>query len=575
MSQPIELLYHERGTEEYERSVATSNLLYRFSRPERVAQPKTIAEVEQVIQEAIRKNLRITIKNGGHSFAGSSTASEGISLDLVKLNTAELSLDLATVTLGGGAKWAHAYKTLINGGHDGFAINGGRCPTVGVSGFILGGGLGPFTRSFGMGSDTLKEAKIVTAKKGIVVVKDTDKWETDKGKLFWALRGAGGGNFGVVVETKLEVKKLRSDTVVAGRYNWFPKPETLASPKPEMGQADNRFLKFMNAIYKYQWDDEMTIDTSWLCDLGIRQASTGLGIRFLTYFNGGDTEFEKAIKSFSDQYSQLLGGKEDPMAQLIRRSLPEASTRFLHETLVAQWSEETKKAFPDNKTYSRYSSFVFDNKESEIEKITLLIQGQMDSFRKKFTGEKVFLQVTWIHSGGQARRQDKSTSAFYWRDATYHTYIMVEWEDKWMERDMRAFLQAFKDELRPYSLEQKASFINFPDEALDSGPHGTAYYGENYSKLQVVKEIWDPDNFFNWSQGVQLPLSPDSNKNPSTKEPSQPKGEEDLTDKIAGGQWKQMTEQWKNDWKEGKHFQFDDPLATLMGFAGVDIGIQS
>src|SRR5438128_1772678 len=84
--------------------------------------------------------------------------------------------------------------------HDGYIVNGGRCPTVGVSGFVLGGGIGQFTRSFGMGCDTLKEITIVTADLSVVTVKDTDDPVSPEGKLFWALCGAGGGNFGVVVE---------------------------------------------------------------------------------------------------------------------------------------------------------------------------------------------------------------------------------------------------------------------------------------------------------------------------------------------------------------------------------------
>ena len=108
----------------------------------------------------------------------------------------EVNLDFGsrTVTFDAGCQWGRVYQTLINGGHDGFIINGGRCPTVGVSGFILGGGLGPFTRSFGMGSDTLMEATIVTASGELVTMKETDDPKSEKGQLFWALCGAGSGS---------------------------------------------------------------------------------------------------------------------------------------------------------------------------------------------------------------------------------------------------------------------------------------------------------------------------------------------------------------------------------------------
>lgn len=86
------------------------------------------------------------------------------------------------MTIQAGALWGMVYRKLIDEG-DGLMVNGGRCPTVGVSGFLLGGGIGPFSRSFGMGSDNLKEMSIVTAPNGdLEVVTAEDSEETDEGK---------------------------------------------------------------------------------------------------------------------------------------------------------------------------------------------------------------------------------------------------------------------------------------------------------------------------------------------------------------------------------------------------------
>lgn len=71
-----------------------------------------------------------------------------------------------------------------------------------------------------MGCDTLVEATVVIADGDLVIVKETDDRNSREGKLFWALQGAGGGNFGVVVQMKLKVQKLQNleGTVVVGRY---------------------------------------------------------------------------------------------------------------------------------------------------------------------------------------------------------------------------------------------------------------------------------------------------------------------------------------------------------------------
>jgi FAD/FMN-containing dehydrogenase len=62
---------------------------------------------------------------------------------------------------------------------------------VGVGGFLLGGGLGPFSRSIGMGSDTIREITVVTADSKLLTVKDSDSCSSKEGRLFWALCGAG------------------------------------------------------------------------------------------------------------------------------------------------------------------------------------------------------------------------------------------------------------------------------------------------------------------------------------------------------------------------------------------------
>ena len=503
----------EPGELEYERSVATPNLLFRFSRPDCVIQPETASHVQAIIEQAKLKNLKITIKCGGHSYAGHSTAFQGISLDLRRMKKVKLDMKSKTVTMDAGCLWGDVYKTLVNGRHNGFIINGGRCPFVGVSGFLLGGGLGPFTRSFGMGSDTLKEATVVTADGRLVTVKESDDPNSDNGKLFWALRGAGGGNFGVLVKIKLKVQQLKNKdgVVVAGRYQWFPK----------LGLTDD-FMTTMNNFYTTNWPNQITIDSTWICDL--RQTS-GDAVRFLTYYDGNKDEFDKLIEKYIKQ--------PELAKQLKRRSLPEKSTRFLHETLVAQWSEETTRSFPTNKTYSIYSSFVFNNDKSSIEKITAIIREEMRTFRSLYSGEQVEFLVTWIHSAGKAREKKPSDTAFFWREAVYHTYVTLEWEDKWMERDMRGFLGTVKKKLRPFSLKGEAAFINFPDGALSRKTHERAYFGDNCEELRRTKKIWDKDNFFKWTQGVQLPQGTDEVGEPDIDTPN----EEDLTDTIAGEQW--------------------------------------
>lgn len=85
------------------------------------------------------------------------------------------------MTIQGGALWGNVYRTLVDEG-EGIMVNGGRCPSVGVSGFMLGGGIGPFSRSYGMAVDNLIEVTIVTADGELYVVRRDDDQDSENGE---------------------------------------------------------------------------------------------------------------------------------------------------------------------------------------------------------------------------------------------------------------------------------------------------------------------------------------------------------------------------------------------------------
>jgi hypothetical protein len=287
------ILVFKRGEEEYKHSITTPNLLYRFARPDFVVQPKTPEHVQAIIKQAWVQKLMLMIKCGGHSYAGHSMALKGgVLLDLRQMNQTKLNMVSKMITFGGGCQWGHVYKMLINGRHNGFMINGGRCPFVGVGGFLLGGRLGPFLHSIGMGSNTIKEITIVTADSKLVTVKETDSHSSKEGRLFWALCGAGGSNFGMVVEMKLAVKQLQApcDIMVAGCYQWF-------ASKGDLFKQDY-FMSMMNNFYTTDWPERITIDSTWICDLW---QSSGNGVRFLMYFDV--LRIEAAATKGSAQYT--------------------------------------------------------------------------------------------------------------------------------------------------------------------------------------------------------------------------------------------------------------------------------
>lgn len=174
--------------------------------PRMIVQCLDAEDVKAALEYARANKLQLSVRGGGHSFAGLSTNDGGLVLDLSPMHTIEI-IDTAKriVRIGGGATWRQVTEALH--GH-GLALSSGDTRTVGVGGLMLGGGVGWMVRKFGLAIDSLVAAEVVTANGKVLRVS-----EQEHSDLFWAIRG-GGGNFGVV--TAFEVVTYPVETVFTG-----------------------------------------------------------------------------------------------------------------------------------------------------------------------------------------------------------------------------------------------------------------------------------------------------------------------------------------------------------------------
>jgi hypothetical protein len=158
-----------------------------LSQPAFVALPNTDSEVQRALACAVRNNLRVAVKAGGHSFAGYSTiSSPGFMINLLNMKRVDWTND-TIVNVESGATWADVYSAFkARGGL--WVVTGGLCPSVGVAGFTQGGGVGPSARQFGLAADNLIGATVVLANASRIVHADTEV----NSDLLWAMRGGGG-----------------------------------------------------------------------------------------------------------------------------------------------------------------------------------------------------------------------------------------------------------------------------------------------------------------------------------------------------------------------------------------------
>ncbi len=176
-----------------------------------VVAAENTADVVAAVRFARARNLRLAVKGRGHSFFGASNAPDSLLLwtrrmDAVTVHDAftpagSKAAPVPAVSCAAGAMWLHAYQAVSVGA--GRYVQGGGCTTVGVAGLVQGGGFGSFSKGFGSAAASLLEAEIVTADGRARIVNPARE-----GDLFWALKGGGGGTFGVVTRLTLATHAL-------------------------------------------------------------------------------------------------------------------------------------------------------------------------------------------------------------------------------------------------------------------------------------------------------------------------------------------------------------------------------
>jgi FAD/FMN-containing dehydrogenase len=176
-----------------------------------VVAAESAADVAAVVRFARSHNVRLVVKGGGHSYVGASNAADSLLIWTRPMNTITVHEAFApqgasvasvpAVSVGAGCVWLDVYHAVTSG--SGRYVQGGGCTTVGVAGLVQGGGFGSFSTRYGLAAASLLEAEIVTADGKTRVVNAAQ--EPD---LFWALKGGGGGTFGVVTRLTLATHEL-------------------------------------------------------------------------------------------------------------------------------------------------------------------------------------------------------------------------------------------------------------------------------------------------------------------------------------------------------------------------------
>jgi FAD/FMN-containing dehydrogenase len=429
-------------------------------RPQAVVRCRSAEDVAEAIRFGRRHGMAVATRGGGHCFGGRSST-EGLLVDVTPMRSVEVSG--GAVMVGGGARLGEVYESLLE--RD-LTIPAGSCPSVGVAGLALGGGLGIIGRRYGLTSDHLLGVQIVLAD-GRIVECDGHHEED----LFWALRGAGPGNFGVV--TSLTFRTIRAPEATNFHLTW---PFSEAAAVIDVWQswapvAPEELAASLLIGAGAHVDEPPSVDV-----FGVM-----LG-----------TESDTA-----ELVGQLVGrARSDPVSAFRQRMSFRETTRY--------WGERAARdpvgGAPLGQELRGYR-FI----KSEFFKRPLsadVIEALLENFIKDRVGGQS-RELDFSPWGGGYNRVSADVTAFVHRDDLYWLKHATEVEPG----ASRAKREAAHDWVtRSWGAVHPRGtgrvFPNFPDPDLEDWSR--AYYGRNRDRLFDVKARYDPGNLFRFHQSLPV-----------------------------------------------------------------------
>lgn len=202
---------------EYDAKRQINNTKFQF-RPAAIVLVETAEQVSEIVKFASKfpAEMVLRVRSGGHDHEGECSGTDTLQIDFSKMSAVLVDRQdwqdgQRLVTIGPGARF-QKIKQVLDDHHLGIAH--GTCDTVGIAGYTMGGGWGPWTRRYGMGCERLVGATIVLGNGDIRTLGPDAPPGSAEAELLWALRGGGGLSYGIVTELKFAA---------------FPLPENLCS----------------------------------------------------------------------------------------------------------------------------------------------------------------------------------------------------------------------------------------------------------------------------------------------------------------------------------------------------------
>lgn len=412
------------------------------------------ADVRQAILWAVRHGIRVRARSGGHSYAGYSTVEDGLVIDLSALDAIAVDKRTQTATIGAGAQLIDVYDRLAKAGG---TIPAGSCPTVGVGGLALGGGVGFASRKLGTTADNVLALTIVTAD-GRVLTCDRSR----HADLYWACRGGGGGNFGIVTSFRFRVHPVTHASYFVLTWPWASADEVVAAWQRFAPHAPDGLFS--------------------VCRLATGTSQPT--VQAFGQFFGGETALVALLKPLRNVPGASLTTGTSSYVDLMKRWAG-------CKTLTLDQCHVGPPGALDRQRFAAKSDYV-------AKRLPPAGSTTLRTWLEKRQGQGGGAAILDSY-GGAINRITPDATAFVHRRELFSIQYYASIANAAGDASAMAWLRGFRAAMRPFT--SGFAYQNYID--ADLADWERAYYGSNYSRLRRVKSKYDPDNVFRFRQSVR------------------------------------------------------------------------
>ena len=428
------------GDRGYGEFALPNNLRYSALRPAGIAMCRSARDVSASILWARENGVPLVARSGGHSYAGYSTTS-GLMIDMRQMNGVSVDDSTGVATVGGGARNGNVYEAF---GNRSLAITHGRCPSVGVAGLTLGGGIGFNMRAHGLTCDHMVASEIVLADGTIRTLTGDDD-------LLWACRGAGGGNFGI--NTSFAFQTFDVGTITVCDLVWDEQPERVFATLAEtLDRAPRTFGSKISAKAP--------------------TGSSGMQIELLGQFTG------------------TPAGLRELLADAYAIARPRGVV-----TMDSYWKAQQVLSEPGLAAYYQERSRFFDQ-EIDHRAVAVIFE-----WLRRYPKTAKSAEFKVFQTGGRVNDKKPGDTAFMHRQSRWLGAIDLYWEHDTPSATLRhnlEWLSGFYEAIVP--IAKGGAYQNFIDPSLADWK--TAYYGCNLERLEAIKKRVDPAGVFTSRESI-------------------------------------------------------------------------